>query len=617
MIGIKVNGEFLDLIPGTQIGLKLRNPIFAEGNIIRGSYSIPFKIPCEDASPKNDRILNQPREVSRQIRKRIYKDALLYFDNNQIKKGNLVVQNIQGGMASGKFQFGLSTVSEELKTVLVKDIIAEEIVLNATSYIKKVQIRANSTDPLKLTVNGKDYEALSPSTLADAINANEEPPLAKATYYDTGWEGGDGSYIEIEPLDNPTDLETPFEVSQPNGNDPRDTNLTAKTNVESYMQAIADVINPYLSDTPPDDKIRFPVVFNEAVSLLNERRTEKFREVLLNNQTDDTDPILKINTYPYTTVDSTNYTFYAGNYTSLAPFLKLKHVIESIISYFNISIEGDFLKTEDYKKALIYPATSLDSKQIYVGSKEFIFWKPKFNLSELVPQELKAIDLLKALQKRYSLAIYYDDDRRMLVINTREQILKDKAYTDLSGKISPIRSLEEIFLEGVKLKAEIEEEDKFATLDEHSTGTKDELVITTPISGIQSVKDFPEVPQVNIAPPIDSLRFVFEKGIVTETKTIAGRSSFTVVYYSATNNLDGHTNNFEGLYPAFWRQYIRFLMRRRRVKVEASLTLNDIININWERKYRIGEVNCLINEVDITLSTKGIHLAKLEMFTAD
>lgn len=623
MIGLKVNGEFLDLYPGTTINIKFRSPLFAEDNIIPGSYSFPFNIPCGDVSPKNDRILDHPGEVTRHIRKKAYSDVYLYFDSNHLKKGNLIIDKVQNGIASGNLSFGLATISEELKTVLVKDIIAEEVVLTATTYTKKVQIKANTTGTLKLTVNGKDYEALSQSSLADAINANDEPPLAKATYYESGWYANDGKYVEIEPVSNPTDLETPLEVSQPNGNDPNDLTIIARDNVEGYMQEIADAVNLYLSDTPPDDKIRFPVVFNQAISPLwtpadpGEQRTRKLPDILLNNQNNDTTALLKINNYPNETIDVVNKTFYAANYTSLAPFLKLKHVIESIVSYFNISIEGDFLQTEDYNKALLYPATSLDSKQLYIGSKEFIFWKPSFNLSELVPQDLKAIDLLKALQTRYSLAIYFDEERKLLIINTREQILSDKTYTDITGLSSPIQSLAENYIEGIRLNSEMEKDDQYALLDVYSVGAKDELVINTPISGIQSTFDFPEVPQVNIPTPIKSLRFIFENGIVTESKTIGGRSTLTVVYYSATKDLPGYTNTFAGLYPAYWKNYVRWLMRRRKVQLECRLNFNEIFNLSWERKYRIGGVNYLINEVNVTLEQNGIYPADLELYTVD
>jgi hypothetical protein len=335
---------------------------------------------------------------------------------------------------------------------------------------------------------------------------------------------------------------------------------------------------------------------------------------MMNNQLDGT---LKLNVYRTTITADINLTFYSENYTSLAPFLKLRHVIESIAAYFNISIEGDFLSTEDYTKALIFPHDTLDSKQLYVGEDEFIFWRPSFNLSELVSPDLKAIDLLKALQTRYSLAIYYDEARRILILNTRESIFTNRNYTDITKNVSPEQNVEESFKAGIRLEAETEKDDKFASQDEYSVGMEEELVIPTPISGILSTKPFPEVPQVNMEFPATSVRFVFENGMVTETKTEGTRSTTTVTYYQATNSLPSYTNDFEGLYPTFWKQYLRFLMRRRKVHFQATLTLNDIININWERKYRIGEINCFISEADIILSTKGIQPAQLNMFTAD
>jgi hypothetical protein len=632
MIGIKVNGEFLDLFPDTRISLKLRNPIFAEGNIIPGSYSLPFEIPCEDLNPYNDRILEHPAEVCRHERKKVHKDVIIYFDGNQLKKGNLIINNVEKGVASCNFQFGLASVSEELKSVYVKDIIAEEIVLNAATYTKKAQVAVNSnwnfngvSSPMSITVNGKDYEQEAASAadmiqgLTDQINANEEAPLAKATFFSSGFNGGTEPYMELEPLFDPTNLETPFSVAQPTGNSPQDINFHVLTNSEEYLQPIADSVNAYISATPPDGKIRFPVVFNQAISPIwqaakpGEQRTRKPPDIMMNNQLDGT---LKLNVYRSTITADINLTFYAENFTSLAPFLKLKHVIDSIAAYFNISIEGDFLSTEDYTKALIFPQDTLDSKQLYVGESEFIFWRPSFNLSELVSPDLKAIDLLKALQTRYSLAIYYDEDRRMLTLNTREQILTNRNYTDITKKVSPPQNIEESFKEGIKLEAETEKDDEFASQDEYSVGMEEELVIKTPVSGILSIKSFPEVPQVSIEYPVKSIRFVFEHGIVTETKEEGARSTTEVTYYKATNSLS-HTNDFEGLYTIFWKQFLRFLMRRRKVHFEAALTLHDIMNVNWERKIRAGEVNYLLDEMSVTLSPKGINPAQLSLFSTD
>jgi hypothetical protein len=93
MNGIKVNGEFLELFPDANVDITLRNPIFADDQIIPGSYSIPFNIPFGESSPKNTRILGNLQVIENVSRLR-ETDAYCFYDGLKFKKGKLVIGDI-------------------------------------------------------------------------------------------------------------------------------------------------------------------------------------------------------------------------------------------------------------------------------------------------------------------------------------------------------------------------------------------------------------------------------------------------------------------------------------------------------------------------------------------
>src|SRR5690349_17270335 len=104
MIGIQVGTEFLDLNKETVIDLKLINPIFADDNIIPGSYSLPFTVPGGDVSPKNAALLGSPDVLSVSTAKKIL-DAKLYYDGVLYKRGKIKVGKVSGDTISINFSF--------------------------------------------------------------------------------------------------------------------------------------------------------------------------------------------------------------------------------------------------------------------------------------------------------------------------------------------------------------------------------------------------------------------------------------------------------------------------------------------------------------------------------
>ena len=107
MIGIRIGDEFLDVLHDTKVQVFLNNPLLVDDvTISKGSGTLPFNLPGEDASPKNSAILGNPDvlENSEGFRK---VDAELQVDGNVFKKGKLIVREAQEGRISTNFNFGL------------------------------------------------------------------------------------------------------------------------------------------------------------------------------------------------------------------------------------------------------------------------------------------------------------------------------------------------------------------------------------------------------------------------------------------------------------------------------------------------------------------------------
>ncbi len=158
MISIKVNNTFLELNSDTRINIKRKNPIFGDGKVIPGSYSIPFEIPIGEASPANSQTFEhldiiENAECFDTIQAELYIDKVLY----QI--GDLKISGVDDFSITTNFVFGFETLSESIKDRTLRDIITEEIVLfSDTAYQKEVTLNYDieNTD-IVLTINGNTY----------------------------------------------------------------------------------------------------------------------------------------------------------------------------------------------------------------------------------------------------------------------------------------------------------------------------------------------------------------------------------------------------------------------------------------------------------------------------
>jgi len=272
MISIKLpTGEYLDLFPDTAITMKLNNPIFADNNIIPGSYSLPFNIPFGEASEHNARIMGHYDVISSTDANKQIENVTIFFDHVFYKKGTikLGVFTENSKSLAVNFTFGLAALSDDFKTITLKELLDDPIVIDTTAITKKIYIKpaASAVSPYSILVNGENFEGDTLTLLAADINAADDLG-ASATLVTSGTTplGNAQPYIELAVTDNTDDPLSPMSVNAVG------SSLSARAlwYIESfdrttYWTGIADFLEGYFDGNYPTDKIRFPYLTKDGL----------------------------------------------------------------------------------------------------------------------------------------------------------------------------------------------------------------------------------------------------------------------------------------------------------------------------------------------------------------
>jgi hypothetical protein len=125
MLGIKVNNEFLDLLPGTTLDTEQNNPFLQFNDEIVGEYSLPIEVV---ANAKNLRLLNYAGLIQSKIDKKGI-DAQVYHEGFQHSIGKLKVEkptihlnNGKRGRISCYYLMGISSFYQDAKNQRLKEI---------------------------------------------------------------------------------------------------------------------------------------------------------------------------------------------------------------------------------------------------------------------------------------------------------------------------------------------------------------------------------------------------------------------------------------------------------------------------------------------------------------
>ena len=127
MIGLKVNGEFLDIKPGIVSEIERKSPFFAMNDYASEVTTDTIAIPY---TAKNALALDLPYQYYSERKKQKYENVEYYSDNLFVSKCTLVIEtgilnlnNIEATEISGYALFGGSMAFQEFKGKLMKDLV--------------------------------------------------------------------------------------------------------------------------------------------------------------------------------------------------------------------------------------------------------------------------------------------------------------------------------------------------------------------------------------------------------------------------------------------------------------------------------------------------------------
>lgn len=639
MNGIDIAGEFLDTAQDTAVELVLKNPIFADGNVIPGSYSLPFKVPAGNRSEKNSRILKHPDVIESTETQPVIDNVKYWYDGILLKKGKLELgEASEKDSASVSFLFGMAMLAEDFKTAKIRDICNESVVMASGSYTKRIDIICRTNifpgDTFKITVNGREYSATTNLLLANAINADTTEPRAKATYQASSHPSfpiDSGAYFQLEPYTDADKIATPLTVE----NDA--TDIFHKVAIDTldlenaYNLPVENWLNTnfYLS-TPLDSRMVFPMIRNRE---LYENKAMKSRGGFAGYDLHLVNAVYSGDGYKLNRVSDFdevgNPRFRPFNRTSISPMIRLQWVLEKISDHFGIDYEGDFLTDPDLARAFFYHSNTLDERIAFLGSYDWIATKRSFNTNDFLP-DWTAVDLLKNIGIRFNLAIYYNELSGRIRLQKRDPIIMATNYEEISPLASPAKPPRYNDYTAIRLEAAQDKDDKLSVNDFYETGEAGKL-IRTMISGMPAQSSFTLLEGtglINNNPagssmvdiPVSERRDSTDiPGVLAFYEWKESTGSVEYNYPSANIHLEDGDFRFDGpsgLAEARWKNWLRFLLKRKLVSINCTFDLPHINRIDWEQKRRFDRLNYLYESVKVKLTNRRIESAEVEIWTA-
>jgi hypothetical protein len=592
-------GLYFDLSPDTRISLVLNNPIFADGDIIPGDYSLPFDLPGGEASPRNAFILGHP-DVPETANFTRYHAVRLEYDNNKYKNGTLVVSDASASKYPVNFKFGFAALSEEFKEKKITDICSEVITIASNAYIKGINIRARSdifSGPFELYVNDKFYSEANTSDLAAAINADATEPRATAVY-----DGGTG-YMLIKPYTDADDVNTEITIKLINmylsgGQRWGIENSDFQTD---YIQPIVDWLNTNFDiDSPTIDSVRFGQLDN----------TEYFGGKLLNTQ--KTTGVYQANLM---TTEA-----YFPNRTGIMPQPRVAWILDKIAEYFNITLEGNFLELDDTAAMVLVHSNTIDFRFSWIntyadaitaetsGIPYYLCHRRSFNVNEFIP-EITAPVFIKGLQKRFNLAIYYNEKSRKIRIQRRSTIWNSTEYLDLTALASPFKEpIKNIALEGVRIEALADSVDLISIDQKYEIGTPEQVITSEINISTEELEDF----NFTLGNNIYQIARPYETKIPFRVGFFERVGTYNYVRTSGTT----YNANIADDAVAEYRSYLRWLQRRRLFSLDMRLEMRHLMELDWEQKIAIDRKLYFWKQLNPTLTMQGLEDTKVELYSA-
>lgn len=69
-----------------------------------------------------------------------------------------------------------------------------------------------------------------------------------------------------------------------------------------------------------------------------------------------------------------------------------------------------------------------------------------------------------------------------------------------------------------------------------------------------------------------------------------------------------------GLVPQFLAEYLYFMKHRRTIVIEAYMEVSELVNLQWDKYYRIAGYRCMLNKASFEVNQDGLGLVTIEAF---
>jgi hypothetical protein len=228
-----------------------------------------------------------------------------------------------------------------------------------------------------------------------------------------------------------------------------------------------------------------------------------------------------------------------------------------------------------------------------------IFWKRSFNVKDLVP-DYTIVDWLKAIEDRYNLAIFYNENTGKVAMKMKESFAKATSYNDITSLCGADTPGEDLSLTGIKLSSTREDKDEDAVDDFYTVG-KAEKTYNSQLSCLTSVVDIKHPAATDF-----KFRVFYYKGLI---------SNGTFNYPSASTIAVNFQDSFTGIYEYFWKRWISYEINRKCLNVEINFELSDVKSFDWTVKRRFNGSDYFIKSMDFSLTNTGITKSKAVIYT--
>jgi hypothetical protein len=615
MISLQTStGKTLQLADGASVEFVINNPLFNDGDVIPGDYSLPFDLVHPNKSEQNAGAL-QNGDVMEATTSLYKEEANLFYDGNILRKGKITLRKFNDN-ASAYFLFGLGKLANEIKALKLRTVMDENIVIDSSAIAKKIFVTPGQigASPYSLVVNNKNYEGNTLADLHNAINANTEDPRATSIYHaaSTEFNSTPRIVLEIIPYTNPNDplSKLSVRVDDDNGTYSGGYRWWVKIgSLNSYFDAFDTFFASYLTNSPATNKFRIPFVLNDE---MYGEGQEKVKVNSYVNSVFFNGVATKLNRNFVSSYVGTggDPPFTTTNQNSLQPFVKVKYVLERIAAQLAVGLEGDWLDDVDMNAMMLDNAWPLDERMPFVGNTDFVFWRRSFNLKDLVP-DMDAVDFLKALQNRYNLAINFNDRTNNLRFTKRKVVAESTSFIDFDKVMGALTGPELDYLTGIKLQSDLDKDDKLATLDEIEIGDPEEA-ISSKASGISASFAFgwlgatgPRKAQ-KIKKDF-SLRIFYDGGV---------SGSY---YYQGNINATQYDERWDGangIYQKLWRRWINQRINRKVAEGNLLLEAVDVFKVDFEKKISVDRVPFYIAKIKCKLYMDGRVSAMATLYKA-